>query len=100
MKFVIDFKNIHNLGFGHAIYRSNLWFCKNFTFNYLQNVLGLQLIMVLQIFVTGKLILLAAGGPLEPFWEKYTSHNTEVVSKMLKQMLIGTVSGDRDEDEQ
>ena len=35
--------------------------------------------------------MLAAGGPVEPFWDIYTIHKTEDVRQILQSMLIGRV---------
>ena len=35
--------------------------------------------------------MLAAGGPIEPFWDIYTIHKTEEVKEILESMLIGRV---------
>ena len=39
----------------------------------------------------GEKIMLAAGGPIEPFWNIYTIHKTPEVKEILDTMLIGKV---------
>ena len=39
----------------------------------------------------GEKIMLAAGGPIEPFWNIYTIHKTPEVKEILDTMLIGRV---------
>ena len=41
----------------------------------------------------GDKILLAAGGPLEPFWSLYAIHkSSEQVAKQLKELRIGRIA--------
>lgn len=39
----------------------------------------------------GNKILLAAGGPIEPFWNMYAVHRSEQVLKLLEPLKIGTL---------
>ncbi len=39
----------------------------------------------------GEKILLAAGGPIEPFWSIYTIHKTKEVREILDSFLIGKI---------
>ncbi len=41
------------------------------------------------LHISGEKILLAAGGPVEPFWDIYTIHKTPEVKDILDSMLIG-----------
>jgi len=42
----------------------------------------------------GKIILAAAGGSVDPFWNLYQVHKTKVVQEMLEAMKIGVVDPD------
>jgi sulfite oxidase len=46
----------------------------------------------------GNQILLAAGGPVEPFWTLYAQHNQEFVFELLEEMRIGNLVRDETED--
>jgi sulfite oxidase len=37
---------------------------------------------------------MAAGGPIEPFWEMYTFHKEDKVKKLLEQYKIGILHPD------
>lgn len=42
----------------------------------------------------GDHILLAAGGPLEPYWRLYAQHNAEFVLELLEELRIGNLQPD------
>ena len=46
------------------------------------------------LFELGEKILLAAGGPIEPFWSIYTIHKTKEVKEILDSFLIGKLKND------
>lgn len=42
----------------------------------------------------GDVILLAAGGPLEPYWRLYAQHNAEFVLEILEELRVGNLQPD------
>ena len=39
-------------------------------------------------------LLMASGGPIEPFWEMYPFHKSDIVYKLLEQYKIGNLHPD------